>query len=74
VTTPPPSQPSAEERTLSQIIARAVNEHYGYDLFDEALGDAVVTALAEAGYEIAPASLPSPPLAPSGPTEPGGAS
>jgi hypothetical protein len=43
-------------RSLSEVIAHAVNQHYGYDLFDAALGEAVVAALTESGYEIAPAN------------------
>jgi hypothetical protein len=44
----------AAGRTLSGVIADAVNERYGYDLFSDSVGDAVLAALAEAGYEIEP--------------------
>lgn len=51
---------TSEGRTTSQIITDAVNERYGYDLFDCVVGEDVITALAEAGHVIAPASGHSP--------------
>lgn len=52
------SASGAQDNHLTEpraIIAQAVNRSYGYDLFDVGTGDAVLSALARAGYAVTPA-------------------